>query len=101
MANGLGRRELDLLFGFGWACRLVDQDAELAILREEAARHPIAIPLEGHGLDREFEGLATNDDSNEAEQPTRNLGIILGSVLHAPQPKAESWVGNGGNPKEY
>ncbi|NVL83928.1 hypothetical protein HWN75_27550, partial [Escherichia coli] len=53
----------------------------------------VAVLFEGHRLDGEIEDLTTDDHANEAEQATRNVrnvGIVLGSVLHALEPKTES-----------
>jgi hypothetical protein len=85
---------LDLSLGLGRAHRLVDEDAELPVLREEAARSPVAVLLEGQGLDRQVEDLTPDDHPNEAEQTgaiqSERVAVVLGSVLHVSQTKNDS-----------
>ena len=81
---------LNLRFRLGRAHRVVHEDAELAVLREETTRRSVAVLLEGHGLNGKIEDLTTDDQANEAKEATRNVGVVLGSVLHVSEAKADS-----------
>lgn len=67
--------------------RLVDDDAELVVVDEEAARHPLSVRVERDGLDSEIADVTADDDTNEAEQAARNRGHVLGAVLHGQESK--------------
>ncbi|MBX3189018.1 MAG: hypothetical protein KF819_18500 [Labilithrix sp.] len=90
MTNGFLGASLDLRFHFGRSRRVVDEDAELTVFREEPAGRAAAVLLERHRLDGEVEDLATDDDANETDQAARDVGGVLGSVLHVAQAKDDS-----------
>lgn len=90
MANGLSRAPLDLRLDVRTVRSLVHENAELFVVDEKTACDSVAILLEGNGLDRQIENLTADKHTNEAEQAARNLGDVLGSVLHNYQAKHSS-----------
>ncbi len=87
VTDGFGRAAFDLGLDLGSLGAFVHEDAELAVVDEEATCRSIAILFEGHGLDGQIEDLPADKHANEAEQATRDRGDVLGSVLHSLQTK--------------
>ncbi len=82
MADRLRRGRLDLFLHGGGGRRLVDENAELVVVDEEAACGSIAVLLERNGLDRQIEDLIADKHTNETKQTTCRGTGVLGSVLH-------------------
>lgn len=87
MPNGFGRAPLDLRLHLRRRRGFVHEDAEFVVVGEEATGKTVAIFLERDGLDGEVERVPPHRHTNEAEQATRDLGDVLGSVLHVREAK--------------
>jgi len=81
MTNGFGRSFFDLCLHVGFCFAVVHKNAELSVASEKTTRLPIAVLLEGNGLEGQIEHLTANKDANEPDQTTGNLSVVLGPVL--------------------
>lgn len=66
---------------------IVDDDAELVVVDEEAACCPLPIGVERDGLDGQITHVPADHHANKTEQATRNRGHVLGAVLHSRERK--------------
>lgn len=66
---------------------VIDNDAELVVVDEEAACHSFSIGVEGDSLDGQVTDVSADDHTNETEQAARNGSRVLGAVLHTRESK--------------
>jgi hypothetical protein len=67
------------------AC-VIDDDAELAVVNEEASCGACAVRIERNGLNSEVTNMAADDDTDKTEQPSFRAHV-LGAVLHTQKTK--------------
>lgn len=51
-------------------CGIVDDDAELIVMNEEATGRPLPIGIEGDSLDGKVTDVTSDHDANKTEQAT-------------------------------
>lgn len=66
---------------------VIDNDAEVIFVNEEAACHSLSIRVERDSLDGEIADVTADHDTNETEQAARDGGHVLGAVLHGQESK--------------
>ena len=72
VANRFRGAPFDLSLNLGGRCSVIDDDAELVVVDEEAASHALSVGVERDGLNGQVTHVASHDDPNEAEQAARN-----------------------------
>lgn len=87
MPNGLSRSFFDLLLDLSGRAGVIDEDAELVPLDEEASCLLCAVGVEVHSFDRDVADVSADDYPNNAEQAARYLFRVLGVLLHETEGK--------------
>jgi hypothetical protein len=87
MTNGLRGALLDLGLHLGGRGRIVHDDAELPLMDEEPPRSALPIGVERDSLHRQVANVTPDNDAHNAKEPPRDVGAVLGAVLHTEEPK--------------
>lgn len=74
----------DLSLDLGGGSGVIDDDAELALVNEEASCGTFAIRIERDSLNRKITNVAPDDDADKTEQSSF---VVLGAVLHTQETK--------------
>ena len=72
MAHRLGGALLDLSLDLSSRRSIIDDDAELIVVNEEAPSRSLAIGVERDSLDGQITNVSADHHANEAEQTARN-----------------------------
>lgn len=72
MTHRLRGAFLDLSLNLRGGRGVVDENAELVVMNEEAAGQSLTIGVERHGLDGQITDVSADHHAHETEQTTRN-----------------------------
>ena len=87
MANRFSGPFFDLSLNLSSGCGVVDDDAELIVVDEEATCSPLTIGVERHRFDGQVTHVTADHHTNETKQATRYGVAVLGAVLHTREGK--------------
>jgi hypothetical protein len=87
VTNGLCRSLLDLGLHLSGRRRVIDDDAELALVDEEAACRPLSVRVERDRLDGQVTHMTADHHAHETEKTARDGRQLLGAVLHTRERK--------------